>query len=63
MNVETIKGNEIKISFSSKFMMEAIKSFDSENIQILFNGDIKPIILKDPNSDDLIQLVVPIRTY
>ena len=61
--VENIKGDKINISFSSKFMMDAIKAFDSENIQLLFNGDIKPIILKNPESDDLIQLIVPIRTY
>ncbi len=55
--------NNIKISFSSKYMMEAIKSLESEEIEILFNGEIKPIILKNPNNDDLIQLIVPIRTY
>ena len=55
--------NNIKISFSSKYMMEAIKSLEIEEIEILFNGEIKPIILKNPNADDLIQLIVPIRTY
>ena len=61
--VKNKKGDNIQISFSSKYMMDAIKSLESEEIEILFNGDIKPIILKDPNSDDLIQLIVPIRTY
>ena len=61
--VKNKKGDKINISFSSKFMMDAIKSFESEEIEILFNGDIKPIIIKNPNSDDLIQLIVPIRTY
>ncbi len=63
LTIELKKGDNIKISFSSKFMMDAIKSFDSEKINLLFNGDIKPIILKNPDSDDLIQLIVPIRTY
>ena len=61
--VQNKKGNKIDISFSSKFMIDSIKSFEGEEIEILFNGDIKPIILKNPNSDDLIQLIVPIRTY
>ena len=43
--------------------MDAIKSFECSSVDILFNGDIKPIIIKNPNSDDLIQLIVPIRTY
>ena len=29
----------------------------------MFNGDVKPIIIKNPDSDDLTQLILPIRTY
>lgn len=54
---------EIKIAFSSKYMMDALKSLDCEYINIMFNGDVKPIILKNPDSEDLIQLILPIRTY
>ena len=53
----------LTISFSSKYMMEAIKALECENIELLFNGDIKPIIIKNKDSDDLIELIVPIRTY
>ena len=63
LNVKNENGNNINIAFSSKYMMDAIKSLESDEIEILFNGEIKPIILKNPNSDDLIQLIVPIRTY
>ena len=44
-------------------MMEALKSFDAEDVQLLFNGEIKPIIIKNPEVEDLIQLILPIRTY
>ncbi|MDD2434639.1 MAG: DNA polymerase III subunit beta [Bacilli bacterium] len=54
---------EIKIAFSSKYMLEALKSLECEEILLMFNGEIKPIILKNPESDDLIQLILPIRTY
>lgn len=63
LSVINEKNNDIKIAFSSKFMMDAIKSFECNEIELLFNGEIKPIILKNPESDDLIQLIVPIRTY
>ena len=55
--------DNIKISFSSKYMMDALKSIESEDVELLFNGEIKPIILKNPESDNLIQLILPIRTY
>ena len=54
---------EIKISFSSKYMMDAIKNFECDNIEISFNGEIKPIIITSTENDELIQLISPIRTF
>lgn len=61
--IEKDNENEITISFSSRYMLDALKSLESEEIVLLFNGDIKPIIIKNPESDDLTQLILPIRTY
>lgn len=63
--LEIIKNNQenIKIAFSSKYMMDAIKVFDCETIELSFNGDIKPIIIKNKDDDQLTQLIVPIKTY
>ena len=54
---------DIKISFSAKYMMEALKSFSTETVDIHFIGEIKPIIIKSKDKEDLTQLVLPIRTY
>lgn len=62
MLIDSISDN-FKIAFSSKFMIDALKSFDGEEVELLFNGEVKPIILKDSCNDDLIQLILPIRTY
>lgn len=53
----------ITISFNAKFMLEAIRAINSDEIELLFNGDIKPIIIKSPNMDNLIQFISPIKTY
>ena len=63
LNVEKSNDNEIEISFSSKYMMDAIRALECENIRISFSGDLKPIIIRDLDSDNLIELIVPIRTY
>ncbi len=63
VNVENVKQKDIKIAFSSKYMMDALKAFGSNEIKLLFNSEVKPIILQNPESDDLIQLILPIRTY
>lgn len=63
INIEKNNEEEIEISFSSKYMMEAIKNFESKEIEISFNGEIKPIIITNIDNDDLIQLISPIRTF
>ena len=55
--------NDIKISFSVKYMMEALKVFTKEDIYILLNGEISPIILKETENDELIELILPMKTY
>lgn len=63
--IEAEKNNKenIEIAFSSRYMMEALKALECENIEIAFSGEVKPIIIKNKDDDNLIQLIVPIRTY
>lgn len=53
--------DNINIAFSSKYMMDALKAFDCNEVELMFNGEIMPIIIKNPESDDLTELIVPIR--
>ncbi|MDO5568704.1 MAG: DNA polymerase III subunit beta [bacterium] len=55
--------NSINISFSSKYMLDAIKSFGTEKILLLMNTDVTPIILKSEQDSSLTQLILPIKTY
>ena len=63
MLVSKNNDENIKISFSSKYMMEALKSFQTDNIELHFVGEIKPILIKSEDDETLTQLVLPIRTY
>ena len=63
MTIEKNNDEDLKISFVAKYMMEALKSFDDEVVEISFVGEVKPIILKSEKDDGLTQLVLPIRTY
>ena len=55
--------DKISISFSSKYMLDCIKSFETSNITMCMNDDSSPIIVKSDDDDSLIQLVLPIKTY
>ncbi|MBQ2639626.1 MAG: DNA polymerase III subunit beta [Bacilli bacterium] len=63
MNIKKNNKEDIKISFSAKYMMEALKSFKAETVDIHFVGEIKPILIKSKDDETLTQLVLPIRTY
>ena len=63
MTVEKDNKENLKISFVAKYMMEALRSFEDEEVTISFVGEVKPIILKSNKDDGLTQLVLPIRTY
>lgn len=61
--VSSITGEDIKISFSSKYMLDTLKTIDSEQVQIDFTGTMRPFIIKVPDNDKLLQLILPVRTY
>jgi DNA polymerase-3 subunit beta len=63
--VEADRNNEEKlvISFSAKYMQEALKTMESEDITIFMNGDSAPIVIKSASDESLIQLILPIKTY
>ena len=60
MNITSDK--EISISFSSKFMLDAIKSFNKEKVVLCMNNDSSPIVIKSNEDNSLVQLVLPIKT-
>ncbi len=63
MFVEKNTAENIKIAFSSRFMMDALRTIKSEDVLLNFNGDVKPIIILDEKDKNLLQLILPIKTY
>lgn len=58
-----ITGEELKISFSAKYMMDALRAIDGQDIEIQFTGAMRPFILKSADDDSILQLILPVRTY
>lgn len=63
LDVETNNDANIDISFSAKYMLDALKTMKDEEILILLNGEVKPIVIKSITDESLIQLILPIKTY
>ena len=63
IQVETLDGEALKISFSAKYMMEALKAIDGQDVVIQFTGAMRPFILRSVQDDAILQLILPVRTY
>lgn len=57
------RGGHLKISFSGRYLIEALKSFKTDLVQLLFVGEMQAFILKNPKDDSIVQLVLPVRTF
>lgn len=63
LEIETSTDANIDISFSAKYMLDALKTMKDDEILILLNGEVKPIVIKSMKDESLIQLILPIKTY
>lgn len=63
VNANEVEGSNLKISFNSKYMMDALKAIDSDEVEVEFFGTMKPFTLKPKDDDSVVQLILPIRTY
>ncbi len=63
ISCEKISGEELKISFSAKFMMDALKAIDGTEIKISFTGAMRPFFIQPVHDDKTLQLILPVRTY
>lgn len=63
LHVKSFDGDELKISFSSKYMLDTLKTIDSDEVVINFTGAMRPFIIKTPQDDSILQLILPVRTF
>jgi DNA polymerase-3 subunit beta len=54
-------GPMIKIAFSSRYLVDALKAFTSNEVIIQFAGEVKPFVIKGNLDQDLLHLILPVR--
>ncbi len=55
------EGDDLTIGFNSKYMIDALKAIEDEEIEIHFNTKINPFILKSLTGNSYEYLVMPVR--
>ncbi|MED4534770.1 DNA polymerase III subunit beta [Metabacillus fastidiosus] len=56
-------GEELKISFSAKYVMDALKALEGTEIRVTFTGAMRPFLIRTPENESILQLILPVRTY
>lgn len=56
-----ISGDDCTIGFNNKYMIEALRVCDTDEIKIKLNGAVAPILLVPNEGDSFIFLILPVR--
>lgn len=55
------EGNDLVIGFNSKYLIDALKVIDDEEINLLFNSSVSPCLIRPVSGDEYEYLVLPVR--
>lgn len=61
--VTYFEGPEFEISCSGKYLIDAIKAIEEDDIILSFSGELRPFLITPKEDDSIIQLISPVRTY
>ena len=56
-----VMGEDVEIGFNNKYLLDALKNCDTDEVKIRLNGSVSPMIIKQVKSDSFIYIVVPMR--
>ena len=57
------KGEELRISFNGKNVIDALKVIDSEEVNMRFTGAMSPFVIQPTEHDHSVHLFSPVRTF
>lgn len=60
--LDITNNTNFEVSISSKYFLDALRTFDSKDITINFTGEIKPLTIVGEYDRNLIQLILPLRS-
>jgi len=60
--IDCDSSTSLKIAFSSRYFLDALKTFDADEVFVKFTGEIRPFIIESEKDQGLIQLILPVRT-
>ena len=56
-----IDGENVEIGFNNKYLTDALRVADTDEVRLELNGPVSPIIILPPEGDSFLFLVLPVR--
>ena len=56
-----IEGEEVEIGFNNRYLLDALRNIDADEVKITLNGGLSPMVITPVKGDNFISLVVPMR--
>ncbi len=56
-----IIGESVEIGFNNRYMLDALKNADTDEVKLILNGAVSPIVMTPVSGDEFLNLVVPVR--
>lgn len=60
ISVSTI-GKDVEIGFNNKYLLDALRNTECDEVKLILNGGLSPMIVKPVEGEDFLFLVVPMR--
>ena len=61
MIAASVRGNDVEIGFNNRYLLDALKNADTDEVKILLNGSLQPMIIRPVSGESFTFLVVPMR--
>ena len=54
-------GKDVEIGFNNRYLLDALKNADTDEVKVILNGSLSPMIVKPVSGESFTFLVVPMR--
>ncbi len=55
------EGNNLKIAFNSKYVLDVLKAVDENEVDMRFNTAVSPCVVRNEGSDKFEYLILPVQ--
>jgi DNA polymerase-3 subunit beta len=56
------EGQDIYLSFNSKFLLDVLKNIEEETVKLSFSGELGPCVIEPVQGSDFSYVILPVRT-